>query len=251
MDRDRALLAAVRAGFLCPIDWIPVPVSWKGHSGEFYAAADALGVGTAEDFVRFSVRHPTADIMAAMLGGLLPTPLMADAMWRAAAIQLEPCIQTPKVPGEVAFKEWSAKMANTSKMLEHNACVSAKMALARRGLVGNAGKLWVTTERLKKRPGQAANYGWFDARANLRSVSGLPVWQSLGLAHDIGHTDYSQTVRIVRDEMLVFSVNEHLDGKIVSVQTVMASPDLFGLLSSEGPMTVLRHPAVRAGQMMV
>jgi hypothetical protein len=246
MDRDRALLAAVRAGFLCPIDWIPVPVSWKGHSGEFYAAADALGVGTAEDFVRFNVRHPTADIMAAMLGAVLPTPLMADTMWRAAAIQLEPCIQTPKVPGEAAFKEWSAQMANTSKMLEHNACVSAKLALAagRKGLIGNAGKLWVTTERLRKQPGQAANYGWFDERANLRSVSGLPVWQSLGLAHSIGHTDYSQTVRIVRDEMLV-------DGKIVPVQTVMASSDLFGLLSSEGPMTVLRHPAISAGQMMV
>ena len=237
-DRDLALLAAVRARFVRPITWIPVNLApWQGHTGTIFVAQDAVQIGSPGDWVRISTTHPTADQIAESLGAVLPTPYLADLIWVAAQVPLLPSIQRPKDDTAEAKDEWNRTLGSTARMIQHSDEVDAKIA-GRAGLVANAGKVWVTTERLKGKPKHAANYGWFDKAGEFKSVTGMRLDQPLGTAHGSWWVDYSQTIGdLIWATMIA-------DEKPMLVRDVMASPTLHGLVSREGPMTVLRHPSL-------
>ncbi len=76
---------------------------------------------------------------------------------------------------------------------EHSRKVDAKME--RGQFVDNEGKLWIAGAPA----GRALNYGWPTPSAPYLIAPGLRGWQPLGGAHNDGHVDYSQTLRVVRD----------------------------------------------------
>jgi hypothetical protein len=121
-------------------------------------------------------------------------------------------------------------------MVRHHREIEAQRA-GRTGLVRNVGKDWVLTNRLVGRPDRGANYGWFSAKGRYALGSGLRGWQPLALAHDRFHVDYSQTLTLVRRDVVV-------DGASRNLVDVLCSPDLWDLVSEEGPLQIVRHPGV-------
>ncbi len=222
--REDALLKAVQAGHLAPLSWLPVHSEHGEHRATFLVSADALRIGDTHDSVRINASARTTQRMADQLGCAMLTTRLCDLVWEQATVRILPCFGAP-----------DPTMANTSRMLEHHRRVEERVA-GRTGLIENVGKHWVLTNRLAGRRDRAANYGWFDPGAAHRHGR-HPLWQPLGLAHDLDHVDYSQVVRLVRRRCTVDDAERDLF-------EVMTDPALAGLVSSEGPLRVLRQPGV-------
>lgn len=218
-QREKAIFDAVTAG-AAHVSWFPITVSGHGHDVTFHVTEDAVGVGEDADWVRVSVNMTTAQLIADRFGAVLPTAKISDIVFERSAFRLTPCLQKP-----------DASMAKTSRMLRHHTEVEAKRA-NRTGLVSTVGKDWVITNKLKGHPDRAANYGWHDKRAPNGKL-----WQTVGLAHNRFHVDYSQVLRLVRREVVV-------DGAPRDIVDVLRDPTLSALLSSEGPITAWRLEAV-------
>lgn len=215
--REAMVLDLVRDGQHCPLEWAEVRAEGGGRSVVLYVATDALRL----EGVRVAVTHPTAQRIADVLDCVLPTSRIVDLVHTQAVLVVPPAPQTP-----------DARMADTSRVVMHSRAVDARIAAAggpARGIVSSVGKDWVITNRLVDRPDRAANYGW-------HTPAGRPI-QSVGLAHSIGHTDYSQVMRPVQRRCLV-------DGAPADLRDVLRSPELAHLVSAEGPLRIVRHPAV-------
>jgi len=222
-EREALILQAVRNGHALPPRWAKIH-SYAGTSeAVIEVAEDALAIGEPDDWVRVTVNHTTAQEIADHLGCALPTTRIANLAYAQAAVRLSPCFQKP-----------DAQMAFTSRMVQHHRKIEEKRA-GRPGLVSNVGKDWVLTNRLAGNPNHAANYGWFDTGAPNKKL-----WQTLGLAHDRWHVDYSQTVRLVNRTLTV-------DGTVVQLDDVLRSGELAALVSDEGPLRIVRHPGVGVG----
>lgn len=225
--REQKMLDAVRAGLHVPVRWAPVRSTIAGHEATIFVSADALAIGEPGDSVRITVTHPTAQRIADELGAVLPTARIIDLIHAQAEVRLPPCTQYHET-----------LMSTTRWMVKHSARVDALVA-GRPGLASNVGKVWVLTNRLVGRPDRSANYGWHSPNGPYVMCDGTKGWQPLGLAHDTNHTDYSQIIRLVRRDVIV-------DGEAMDIDDVLRSPVLCGLVSHEGPLRILRHPAVPA-----
>ncbi len=222
--RETAILEAVRRGDIATPRWIEIQSTYKDHTATFFVSADALRVGDDEDSIRVNVSARTAQKIADSLECVLPTPKLCDLIWEQAEVKLPPSIQKP-----------DATMGNTSRMVLHHKTVEDKVA-GREGLIENVGKHWVLTNRLTWRRNVAANYGWYDD-ASPRWSGKHRLWQTLGTAHNLDHVDYSQVQRLVQRRCIV-------DGEERDIVDIMRDVKLAGLVSSEGPLKVVRLPGV-------
>jgi len=203
------LVAAVVHGAYDPPEWRTVTSNYNGRRAQLEVSSDALTVLG----VRINVTARGAQRIADALGTVVPTPRILQLIWEQAEVRLEPCNANP-----------DAEMASTQRMIEHSECVDQRVA-GRRGMVANEGKHWVLSNRLAGKENLAANYGWF--------VKGSRPIQGVGTHHDTGHTDYSQIVRLVKPALRV-------EGREIDLREVGRSPELWGLVSDEGPLLVLR-----------
>lgn len=218
-DREDAILEAVRAGNTRPSPMVEVSTTWGGHVGTISVSSDVFAIGQQDDFVRVPVSGPTAQRIADLLGAVLPTTRISDLVWHAATLRLPPLPMGPP---------YDASMLSVARFGEHDRRIEQQRA-GRGGLVAGHKKDIVLTERLVQRPKQVAIYGW-------HLPSGTPI-QPLSLVHESTYADYSHGLRLVAEEMRV-------DGAPMRVRDVLRSPDLAGLLSAEGPLSVLRFPGV-------
>jgi hypothetical protein len=102
-------------------------------------------------------------------------------------------------PEPVLFNPQKVNIASTAAVQQHSAKLLAKLGAVSEDALVVAGKSWVLTNQMLKRPGRAANYGLYSASAPHRSVTGaFRLWQPLSFAHDPDHWDYSQLLRLVR-----------------------------------------------------
>ncbi len=229
-ERERAILDAVAVGNIAPVAWWSLRSARNGHALTMFVSTDALRVGTATDSIRVNVTARTAQHIADALSCILPTTRICDLIWEQAVVRISPSIGRA-----------DSEMSSTARMLAHHASVEAKVA-GQRGLVETVGKNWVLTNQLASHPGRAANYGWFDPKAPYKSRPGgrgpHTLWQPLGLAHDLGHVDYSQILRLVHRSCV-------LDGEARDLASVLRDPELAPLASDEGPLRILRVPGVK------
>ena len=225
LARERLILDAVRSGLAVPISWAPVETAWREHVGTLYVATDALAIGDAEDQLRVTVSHTSAQRIADVLGAQLPTPHISDLAFSQAEVVLPPCIQA-----------WDSRSRDTSRMVRHHNEVESLRA-GRPGLVRCVGKDWVLTNKLAGRPERSASYGWHSPRAPYQITRSLRAWQDVITRHDRHYVDYAQVLCLVRRTMVVDGVERELDD-------VLRSPDLWGLVSREGPLLFTRHPGV-------
>lgn len=220
--REAAILDAAKAGRLT-FDWSPVTVDARGHRATIYVTTDAVKL----DGVRINVTATTAQQVADVLGCHLPTSRVCDLAWEQAMVRCKPCLGTP-----------DALMSTTTRMRKHSASVDQQVN-GHTGLTRTVGKDWIIHPRLAGKPDLAVNYGWHDPRAPHLSWSGLHMWQTVGSRHNRHHTDYSQTLTLVRDDVLV-------DGVAHRYTDMLVDADLSALLSDDGVMPVTRYPGVPA-----
>lgn len=245
--REDAIIAAVRAGFFQSLAWQPIEFTKDQIRVRFFAATDALMLG-ATDPVRVNARHGTAQLIADLLGCVLPTSRMSDLAWLAAH-DLGGDIPPQLLPAD-------RHMASIARMVEHSDLVTK--ARRARGvpegeMARDVGKDWVNTERLLEADGTvasstqegaqpaAANFGWHISASSSKSPGKLPVIQSVGLAHGFTHVDYSQVVTLYRADC-------EIDGRSRAVEEVLRDPRIAYLLSDEVPKgldcRVTRYPLV-------
>lgn len=208
-EREELILGAIARGAFDPPEWTTITSNYKGRRAEIQVTTDALTILG----VRIDVTAEGAQRIADQLRAVLPTPRILQLIWEQANVRLDPCT----LPAD-------AKMASTARMIQHSECVDQRIA-GRTGLVANEGKHWVLTNRIAGKDNLAANYGWF--------VKGRRPVQTVGTRHDTAHTDYSQIVRLVKPIIRV-------DGRDVDIRHVGRSPELWGLVSDEGPLFVWR-----------
>ena len=146
MPRESRLLELVSAKHFVH-NWASLAVQHSGHTIELEVSEDALAIGDATDNVRINVMATTAQRIADHLDALLLTPRLADLIREHAAVKLSPSNRTP-----------GPQMASLAWMIEHSRAVDQKKAASgSSGLVSNAGKDWVLSNRLLAQPTQSAN----------------------------------------------------------------------------------------------
>jgi hypothetical protein len=210
--REDAILDAIRAERHDPIRWTTITVSDRRHTIELDVPEDALSI----EGVRVNVTARTAQQIADLLECLLPTPRLVMLMHQQATA---PVYVAPRPP--------DATMATTATMIARSRDVDAAVA-GRSGLVSQgAWKHWAIAPGATDK--RAANYGWMRASAK--------PWQSLGLAHNLDHTDYSQCWQCPRRACRV-------DGRQADLADVLRDPELAPLVSWDGALKVTRQPGV-------
>jgi CHAP domain len=220
-DREQAVLDAVAAGNAIAWPMLDVPLSWNGHAAVLSVAADYLAIGDDDDFVRVPLSPLAAQRVADQLGATLPTPRLVDIIWHAAAVRIAPQPWGPP---------YDASMLSVDRFAKHNARIEDQRK-GRTGLIVGHKKDVVLSERLASRPSQVAIYGW-------HQLNGVAI-QPLSLIHENTYADYSHGIRFIGKQLT-------LDGTDVAVEAVLRSHELAGLLTNEGPMTLVRVPGVPA-----
>lgn len=220
-DHDRYLAARdqVLAGnvpsflrTLVPIE-IPRPASLVDgpENVTVFVAPDYLAVGSDSDWLTVPLDFVTGAEIARDLGFALPTTRIVDAVYREAAVHLEPI---PLPPGP--------QMRSMAYILEHRDRIAAERGdLPVGGLVAGTKKDVVLTGRLHAQPDREAIYGW-------QHLDGTPI-QPLSLYHGSSYADYSHGIRLVSETILV-------DGVPRNYLSALSDPRIAPYLSEEGPI---------------
>jgi hypothetical protein len=240
-ERNAYILDAVRNG-KHEIHWVPVKASTNGHSARFWVNNDALKIEGCRVIVSAFVQQQIADL----LGASLLTTKLADLIYEQAEIIL--------VPHTMPITFATSAMLSTSAKIDKD--LVGKDASK---LISTVGKHWCICDKIKDKivdglP-MAMNYGWhvpnYDYESKWNGIHVDP-WdtqtkdssgklrklvQSVGTAHSVAHTDYSQNC------VLVLKVCE-VDGKLMNLYDILQSDEPSALASCHGKMNVLRQPGV-------
>ena len=231
-ERDDAIVAAVARGEYAPLNWVEVPIAFGSvDDASIFVMRDALMLGEPGDYVRVSMNADTAQRVAWQLGAFLPTTKICDAVWDAAQIKISPCTQGPP---RYSYND----MDLPERMIDYHEQVDAKIrALTSIGapFVGNVGKHWVLTNK-NIGSNRVRNYGWYVDRGWSVSASGRRMIQSLGAAHNSRHVDYSQVLRLVKNEVMIGT-------KSYTFDEVATDPQLAHFVSDEGVLKSLYIPS--------
>jgi hypothetical protein len=173
---------------------------------------DYLAIGSDRDFVFVPMGLEAALEVAGHFGFALPTPNLVDAIYREAAVKLQPL---PLPAGD--------QMRTTAYFLFHNDLIARQRSALRAALgelTAGHKKDLVLSSRLWALPGRVAIYGWHrDAQQPI---------QPLSTVHGARYADYSHGVRLVSDTVYVNGVRR-------SIEDVLADSSIAGLLTEEGP----------------
>lgn len=184
------------------------------HSVSYEVMPDYLAIGSDRDFVRMPMTPYTAQAFCDAFGFVLPTRKMVNDIWVAAKTHLDPRPLTVERESPLTF-------------LQHHRIIEDQLKGVERGtFVAGIKKDVVVTNRLGEKPQRVAIYGW-------HYVNGQPI-QPLYVGHVDWYVDYSHGIRPVRRAMRV-------DGVERSFDKIITDPQLNGLISDEGVITVSRY----------
>lgn len=220
-EREAAILRELMAGNipsflrrLRTVSATAVGADGTSRSVEYEVMPDYLAIGSDDDFARMPMTPYTAQAFGDAFGFVLPTRRMANDIWAAATVRVEP---RPLVKDRDA----------PATFLEHHRIIETQLAGSARGaLVAGIKKDVVVTNRLRERPNRVAIFGW-------HYLSGQPI-QPLYTGHVDWYVDYSHGIRPVRRLMRV-------DGRPLAFDAILADSNLAPLLSDEGVIPTPRY----------
>lgn len=259
-ERENAIINAVERGDMdVSFLWAVIRTAIPGHTATFLVFSDALILKRIQydrlecDSVRVSVSAHTSQVIADMLDSSLLTPYLADEIWKQADVVVDPYPMVKNTADTLL-------MSTTDWMVKHSKAIDKKFpafvrscdrmhlftpereafgdkAPAQCGaLCSTVGKHWVLEK--SKHNGMAVNYGWhfagpkFEGNTFERTVSGdTRLIQGCGYHHNEDHTDYSQTLVLVRQDCLV-------DGKLHRLNDMLLDPELAKLANISGTLDV-------------
>jgi hypothetical protein len=180
----------------------------------YFVAPDYLSVGTNNDWARVNITPIAAHKIADSFDCFLPTRKMADDIYKAASIKLEP------VP-MYAFRD------STPTMWHHHLIIEGQRK-ERKGLIAGIKKDVVISGKISRdrRPDRVAIYGWHRS-------DGKPI-QPLYTGHINWWVDYSQGIRLVSRKIKV-------EGKWMDYIEVLKDPVLRRLLCDEEDCDFYRY----------
>lgn len=229
LERDNQILGAVAQGHHAPLNWAPIKVKAGTREATIFVMRDALMVGEPGDYVRISMNADTAQRIAWHFNAYLPTTKICDAVWDAAEVRIAPQTQGPP-------KYSYSDMDDPLRMLDYHVAVDAAIVKSQKplaSLVANVGKHWVLTNK-NLNSDRVRNYGWYGTGSV--SSSGYRMIQTLGAAHNSRHADYSQILRLVKNEV-------EIDGQMKTFADLACDPELCALVSDEGVLKTLSIPS--------
>jgi hypothetical protein len=194
-------------------------VNGEQHYVTIWVTPDYLSVGSDEDFFRIPLSPRTAQRVADLVDGSLPTPVMVNAIYTAADVKLDP---RPIPP--------SPQMTTVHVFEEHNRILSAQLdstGAPDGALIAGNKKDVVITSRLATVSGKVAIYGW-------HRLNGDPI-QPLYTGHTECWVDYSHGIRLVDLSVLV-------DGTESDLLNMLRDERFAGLLSDEGVIAEPTYP---------
>lgn len=262
--REQMILDAVRRRDIAPIEWVPIITTFGPYTATFRVSLDDLRIGNATDSKRVEVSHETGQHIIDDLGVAPLTPKLSDEIYAQAPIKLP-----PKAHPDAQKWVTDGTMAYTSRMVAYHDYIDQLIAQAiarnggKRGLIADVGKDWVISPTLWQAPAMTSgcvqslirsmNYGWHTPSKWIYHAVTMPnvqVYQPFpGTCHGLTHTDYSQTLRLVRRDVDVCGpgivpLGSSSDCVKMDIAKVATDPQLAGLLSHEGPFVEYRHPHV-------
>lgn len=251
-DREEAIIQAVRDGHFLPIVWVPVEVVIGTLHALIGVSADALRIGEPGDAWRVPVTplgaQRIADVLTTQHGiaCTCPTAQIDDLAWAKATSRVPPHYMA-NTDAEVQI------MGTTARSWEHSRWIDAQLAQIghQEGmLVRNIGKAWILTPSLWKRSdgdAKGVNYGWHwptqqPETSRAATAAGGYVKQNIGYAHNAAHVDYSQTLELVSEEVILTDSTNPVPTS-TSLASIALDPALCALVNHDGPLA-LRHPGV-------
>lgn len=183
-----------------------------------WCAPDYFAIGTDEDDLRMPLSPQTAQWLCDQLDCVLPTAKLVDCVWLQARAKVTPQPISPK----------QHDIASLPIFAVHDRMVDAQTCRERPdALVAGHKKDVVLSTWLQAWPDRVVIYGW-------HRLDGAAI-QPKSKAHTTSHVDYSHGVRLVARAAL-------LDGRMTTIDAVLADPKLCALLSDEGPLAAVRYP---------
>ncbi len=172
----------------------------------YYASPDYLAIGTDHDWARINITPMAAQRIADSFQCFLSTRKIADDIYHAAKVKLEP------VP-------MYACRDSTPTMWHHHLFIEGQRK-GRKGLIAGIKKDVVISGKITRdaKPGRLAIYGW-------HKPDGKPI-QPLYTGHVNWWVDYSQGIRLVYRKIKV-------EGKWMDYTDVLKHPVLQKLLCDE------------------
>ncbi|MCX6128159.1 MAG: hypothetical protein NTX25_03735, partial [Proteobacteria bacterium] len=217
MLREEQFLGALEAGHFPNFlrNMKEIHIQEAGHQLSFWAMPDYLSIGSDADHVLLPLSFVSVAKLARAWGMILPTTKMVDAIFQQAEEVYWPRIYPP-----------SPTMSDVPTFIAHSDRITAQDfgILDPARLVAGAKKDLVLSNRLLSRSGRLAIYGWQNICAG-ENIQPLSIW------HGERYVDYSHGIRLIGPWVI-------LDGKQLSIQEVLAHPQLHKLLSREGPILV-------------
>jgi hypothetical protein len=267
---QQVMVRAVCEGSVVPSTMFPVTVTDGTHELQMTGMADALKIGTPTDYVRPTVSHKTAQHIADLLGMVVPTAKMMDAMADQAPFQVQsyspPYLIDPKRSDGVGGGNFvrSEKVAGTiersrtsmeeesdriDQFLQHFG-IPLGQPLLPGTAINQVGKVWITDVRLlqpaalKYGKETGINYGFWDTHAPRQSISSkkYKVWQRPGAFHDFKHTDYSQRLVLFNRKAAIRGGKYGPNWVTVDLDDVGLDKDTAGLINTGGIPMAIRHP---------
>jgi hypothetical protein len=227
MERERLVMHELTTGNVPAHLRRMVPVSFeavvkgKARTATIWCTPDYLGVGEDTDWFRMPLTPQSAQGIADRLDCVLPTRRMVDAIWRQAAVQLEPAPFSPK----------HYDITSVATFYLSHSQIELQLGARQGPLVAGIKKDVVISALIGSWPKRVVIYGW-------HYPSGKAI-QPLSKVHHMSYVDYSHGIRLVARRCLV-------DGAPSTVDAVLADPELHVLLSDEGPVRSWRYADVRA-----
>lgn len=237
MNEDQIYDAVARGNFVSP-SWHEVRIERFDHRLSLWVAGDVLAIGI-DNPTRVTVSPRLAQQISDRLGLAPLTARIDDLIDDAADVKLSFLTQ-PSDPRERARQHYSPSMSDWDATVLQSSRVDS-MLLGKHSLFSSgAYKCWVAAR--KQVIGRSPNYGgrapW--ARNKCVTPGSRLVVQPRVWFHSTAHHDYSQGLRMVVDYCEV-------DGRAMTVRELAAHPDLWVLISDEGPIGRLSYLPTASG----
>lgn len=186
----------------------------------FWVTPDYLAVGSDSDYLLIPLSAQTAQRIADLIGGSLPTPRMVDAIWASADLRVDPIRLQPNE--SMRTVRYFERHDNLIKGQRHLYDVPDGVLIAGHKLDV------VITSALSEHPGEIALYGWHRSSGQ--------VIQPLFIGATDSLVTFSHGVRLVDRSVIV-------DGARRDLWDVLRDPELAQILSDDGVITQARYPA--------
>ncbi len=158
---------------------------------KYFVSPDVLCVGTDEDYIRVPLMPATAQKIADLYHCYLPTPKMAQQIWKAATVKLTPS------PNGPPYNEYQQSV---EAFMKHEAKVQKQLVGIPVGkLISGHKKDIVITKELLVRTGNVAIYGWF-------YPDGRIIQDLNSRDHNKLYKDYSHGTRLIYRTIIINDV---------------------------------------------